>query len=71
MNAETELHRVEFPRSRPCFRCSKSLRQLPQSQGGQYVGFLLVIDDFERVFHRACIADFLAGVLPAEMDEIE
>lgn len=65
-----KARREEFPRGRPCFHCSKSLQQLSRSKGGQYVGFVLAVDGFDRVMHRACIADFVAGVLPAELEEI-
>ena len=63
--------REEFLRGRPCFHCSKSLQQLPGSKGGQYIGFVLAVDGIDRVLHRACIADFVAGVPPVEMEETE
>lgn len=58
-----------FQKSRPCFHCSKSLRRLPKAQGRKYVGFILEIDSYERVFHQSCIDDFLQDFSPYTDDD--
>lgn len=55
MSQAQTAQRVVFQKSRPCFHCSKSLQQLSRAQGRGYVGFVLLVDGLERVFHRACV----------------
>lgn len=65
-----QVRRVTFKKSRPCFHCSKSLQQLPRSKGGEYVGFMLTVDGYERTFHQTCISCFLEDY-PPETDGVE
>jgi hypothetical protein len=66
-----KARREEFSRRQPCFHCSKSLKMTNGSRPATYVGFVLNVDGFDRVLHQTCIADFVAGVLPAEMEDTE
>lgn len=69
MKMENVRHQT-FKKSIPCFHCSKSLQQLPRSKGGKYVGFVLVVDGYERVFHSTCV-EYFQRDMPAETDLVE
>lgn len=60
--------REEFPRRQPCFHCSRSLQKANGGRPATYLGFVLNVDGFDRVLHKACVADFVAGVAPVEME---
>lgn len=60
MSSDAKPERREYPKSIPCFHCSKSLQQLPRR--GNYVGFVIKDEQgFERVLHSDCVKRYLQG----------